>query len=482
MALLLMALGFTIGQAVLYPGPYRAMYAESPTGKSPPPESPFMEYAGGFLGVAVALGLWFILTMTAYFGGSGILMASSRARRIEKEDHPQLFNVVEEMTIAAGMGKMPAVYIIDDMAPNAFATGRDPDHAAVAVTAGLLSKLNRDQLQGVVAHEIGHIINRDILFMQMIGVMAGAIVIVADVFLRGMFYSGAGRRYGGSRRRRGGGQGQAIMIIVAIVLAILAPLLARLIYFAASRRREYLADAQSAVLTRYPDGLASALEAIASDKTRPAAVNRVTAPMYIVNPLQRDRKALIGLFSTHPPTHERVRILRGMAGTASFAEYQRASESVGARAQVPASALAAAPAGAIREARAEALEAADPAVQLRQATDAVRSANQFTFLSCPCGIRVKLPPGFKQEHIECPRCHRQLEVPRATTAAGGPTVPIRTAKGRAKPAENLRVTRQKGQWMSFKCPCGNTINLSPGFQADTVQCSKCGRRITIHNK
>lgn len=222
------------------------------------------------------------------------------------------------------------------------------------MTTGLLTRLDRDQLQGVIAHEMSHVINRDVLFMTMVGVLVGSIVMISDAFLRGMFRSSP-RRYSSSSKRDGGGQGQALMLIVALVLAILAPFLAQLVYLAASRRREYLADANAAVLTRYPDGLAQALEIIAADPEPLAKTNRATAPMYIVSPLAAHGGEGSSLFSTHPPTSERIRILRSMAGAASFAEYQRAWEkaSDGKPGRLPASALAAGTGAAIRSAHPE---------------------------------------------------------------------------------------------------------------------------------
>ncbi|UCG58978.1 MAG: M48 family metallopeptidase, partial [Phycisphaerales bacterium] len=217
---------------------------------------------GGLFGLLIATVVWLVLALISFSSGDQILLASSKARLVTHNDHPQLFNVVEEMKIAAGLPAMPKVYIIADPAPNAFATGRKPETASVAVTAGLLGRLNRDELQGVIAHEMSHILHRDILFVTLAGIMLGSIVLLSQVFLRGMFYSSM---MGGSRRRySGGGRGgdptQLIMLIVAILAAILAPIMAYLLYFALSRRREYLADAGAARLTRYPEGLASALE------------------------------------------------------------------------------------------------------------------------------------------------------------------------------------------------------------------------------
>jgi len=196
----------------------------------------------GFYGLIIATGVWLILLMVSFAGGDQILLTSSRAKPVTHDVHPQLFNVVEEMSIAAAL-PMPKVYIIADPAPNAFATGRNPKNASVAVTAGLLGRLNRDQLQGVVAHEMSHILHRDILFVTLAGIMLGSIVLLSHVFLRGMFYSSMGSRRRYSSGGGGGGQAQIIMLVIAIVAAILAPIMAYLLYFALSRRREYLADA-----------------------------------------------------------------------------------------------------------------------------------------------------------------------------------------------------------------------------------------------
>ncbi|MBI5092194.1 MAG: M48 family metallopeptidase [Candidatus Hydrogenedentes bacterium] len=405
MALLLGALGFFIGMA-FFTAPSHPVYAEYP---GHGPRTPQMDFTGGFLGLTIAMAVWFFMTLISYFAGANILLAASGARQIQKEDHPQLFNVVEEMSIAAGLPKMPDVYVMDDMAVNAFATGRDPRHAAVTVTAGLLGKLNRDQLQGVIAHEVGHIYNRDILFMQMLGVMAGSIVIIADTFTRSLWYSGGRRRSGRSSSEGGGGQGQAIMMVIAVVLAILAPILAQIIFLVASRRREYLADAQAAVFTRYPEGLASALEVISRDPVELSSVNRVTAPMYITNPLKG--MSVAGLFSTHPPTEERIHILRNMGGNATFAEYQRAAQSVGESGALPVAALVGDKTVPIRGAHPDAVAAQDVRQQTRQVGDMLRAANHFTFVTCSCGVRMKIPPNFTQSQVQCPRCHATLAVP-----------------------------------------------------------------------
>ena len=256
------------------------------------------------LGLAFVVGT--VSGIATYYGGARMVLAASRAKEVSHEDAPVLFNVVEEMAIAAGL-PMPKVYIIDDTAPNAFATGRDPEHASVAVTSGLLEKLDRDELQGVIAHEMSHVGNFDIRYAMLVGVLVGTTVLISDFFLRGLWFGG-----GRGGRREGGGQAQIIMLIVAILLAILAPLFARLLQLSISRQREYLADATAVQLTRNPKGLADALQKISGDREVLEAANRATAHLYIVNPIKKFEKRARGLFSTHPPIEDRIKILRQM--------------------------------------------------------------------------------------------------------------------------------------------------------------------------
>jgi heat shock protein HtpX len=264
--------------------------------------------AGALFGVALALIVGTISGLLSYFAGDRMVLAASRAKEITHDDAPVLFNVVEEMTIAAGL-PMPKVYIVDDTAPNAFATGRDPEHASVAVTKGLLEKLDRDELQGVIAHEMSHVANFDIRYSMLVGILVGTTVLISDFFLRGLWFGG-GR--GGGRRDGGGGQLQIIMILIAVVLAILAPIFARLLQLSISRQREFLADATAVRLTRNPKGLADALQKISGDNEVLEAANRATAHLYIVNPIKKFEKRSKGLFSTHPPIEERIQILRSL--------------------------------------------------------------------------------------------------------------------------------------------------------------------------
>jgi heat shock protein HtpX len=265
------------------------------------------------IGTAVAVAA--IMTIFSYFGGAAALMAVSHAREIQKSDDPQLWNVIEELSLAAGI-PMPRVYLIDEPAMNAFATGRDPQHAAVAITAGLRQKLTRDELQGVMAHELSHVRNYDIRLTMFTAVMAGVVVLMADLFMRYLWFGG-GRR---NSESKGSNPLQLILLIFAIVLAILAPIFIKIIQLAISRQREYMADAAGVALTRYPEGLISALRKLETDEEPLHAVTRATAHLFIVNPLkeedQRSHLKASNLFQTHPDLEDRIARLQSI-GTAA---------------------------------------------------------------------------------------------------------------------------------------------------------------------
>lgn len=470
MALLLFVLGFVIAEAYV-PG-------------------------GGFYGLAVAGGVWAVMALIAYAGGDNILLALSGAKEIEKQDAPELFNIVEEMTIASGLGKMPRVYVVPDQAMNAFAVGRKKEKAAVAVTAGLLGRLDRDELQGVVAHEVAHIVNRDVLLMTMLSVLLGTIVMTSEIFLRSLRFSGgrsarySGRSRGGSKG--GGGGGALVMIIIALLLAILAPLLAQLIYFAVSRRREYLADASGAVFTRYPEGLASALEKLGGGGVPVKRASKATAAMYIVNPFAKAK--LNAMTATHPPIADRVRVLRSMGGNATFATYQQAwKNELGKKSgPLPASALQDTAHGGVVRAPSVAARK-DVKQQARDVGDILRGLNQFIFLPCACGLRVKLPPNYPKPEIECPRCHTLLRVPvaeLATVQAAGAQmsgeleraaqIPVATPREELPPPRGVQTVRRKpGEWMTYQCSCGRMNTLSPDITATRVKCPACARETQL---
>jgi len=366
-------------------------------------------FGSGTGGLIIALVLWLVMNLVAYFQGDSILLGISKARKITRDDHPRLFNVVEEMKIASGLEKMPDIYIIDDPALNAFAAGRDPSRASIAITSGLLQKLNRDELQGVIAHEISHIKNRDVLLMSFCSVLLGSIVILAWYATHMLFFSAM---YGGRRSsgRGGGGGGEAIVLLIGILLMILAPIIAQLIYFAISRRREYLADASGALYTRYPEGLASALEKIASSTTELKTANQATAPMYIINPFRQKGRPAADLTSTHPPISERIRILRSMAGGASLADYNAAYARVhqggGAILPSPALAAGAAPLRAPTPESAPLEPEPGKVERTREVSDLMWRMNNYRTVNCACGTKLKVPPNFKKSEVRCPHCGR----------------------------------------------------------------------------
>ena len=259
-------------------------------------------------GFAVLIGA--LAGIGTYFAGDSLVLTVSGAREVDEAAAPQLMNVVRELAIAANV-PMPRVYVIDDTAPNAFATGRDPKHASVAITTGLLEKLDREELQGVIAHELSHVRNLDIRFSLVVGVMVGTIAILADFFLRFTFWGG-GR--GRDRDSGGGGGAQAVVFIIAIVLAVLAPLISRFIQLAVNRQREYLADASAVELSRNPYGLERALAKIAGDAEVLEVANRGTQHMYFTNPIKKFEDRSSGLMSPHPPIIERINRLRELTG------------------------------------------------------------------------------------------------------------------------------------------------------------------------
>jgi len=272
-----------------------------------------------YIGVAFSL----LMNIASYWYSDKLVLAMSRAKPVGERENPELHRIVENLAITAGLPK-PRVYLIDDPAPNAFATGRDPKHAVVAVTRGLLERLDRSELEGVLAHELSHIGNRDMLISTVVVVLAGIVAIVSDIFLRMTWF-------GGLRSNNRNGRGNALVLVIALIGAILAPIAATLIRLAVSRRREFLADASGALLTRYPDGLASALRKIAADPRPLRSAHAATAHLYFENPFKADALSagsagapqtgpgqarqtpwVVRIFMTHPPIEDRIRALQGM--------------------------------------------------------------------------------------------------------------------------------------------------------------------------
>ncbi|MFA5933091.1 MAG: M48 family metallopeptidase [Microgenomates group bacterium] len=260
---------------------------------------------GGLGIVGFALVAAGIMNFVSYFWSDQIVLGISGAKLVEHDKNPEIYHLVENLCIAGGL-PVPKIYTIDDSAPNAFATGRDKNHAAIALTMGILDKLNKQELEGVIAHELSHIGNRDTLLMAVVAILVGSIALLSDFFLRSMWF-------GGDRDRD---NNNILFVILAIAAAILAPIIATLIQLAVSRRREFLADASAVLLTRYPEGLANALQKISADKEPLEVANRGTAHLYITNPLKGKEATswFVGLFNTHPPIEARLKALREMAG------------------------------------------------------------------------------------------------------------------------------------------------------------------------
>ena len=261
-------------------------------------------YGLSFAGIALIISG--LMSLASYYYSDKIILGMSNAKQISKKDNPEFFRIVENLCIATGL-PMPKLYIIDDSAPNAFATGRDPKHAVVCATTGILDKLNKAELEGVIAHEISHIKNYDIRLMAIVVILVGLVALLADFFMRSLWFSG-------NRRNRESNNAQGVFLVIGIVLAIVSPIIATLIQLAVSRKREFLADASGALITRYPEGLASALGKIAKDKEPLEVANNATAHLYITNPFKGKISGswFAGLFNTHPPIEERIKILRSM--------------------------------------------------------------------------------------------------------------------------------------------------------------------------
>lgn len=424
---------------------------------------------GGYLFGMLLAGIIWLTQLGLYFGApQSVLLAGLGARELKKEDSPRLFNIVEEMVIASGLGYQPRVLLIDDPAPNAFAIGRTPNNSAVAVTSGLMHRLNRDELQGVIAHEIAHLKNEDVKFMTLAAVMLGSIVLLSELTLRMVLYGGRA----GSRSRSRGGGGHPAILLVALLVAILGPLFAQLLYFACSRKREYLADACAAQYTRYPLGLASALEKIALAARSTALTSKTLAPLFIVNPLAASGRSA-SLFSTHPPTEERIRILRSMAG-AGLADYEAAYRRAKGGSLIPATELSPTPTQPMRE------PLPDEPIESTNSTRTIKyRRNGYIPITCSCGLQFSVPATYERDHVNCIRCGSVLPLPAAAPSVPPVSAPTGTKPSPVPPSHRLQYQRRTRGWENFRCACGHVIELSPAFSAPQLRCPKCARTIEI---
>jgi len=418
---------------------------------------------GALWGLVGALVIWGALLTITFRGGERVLLFASGAREIRREDAPRLWNVVEEMTIAAALEPPPRVYLLDGYMQNAFSFGFGSGSARIVVTEGLVRRLTRDELQGVIAHEIGHIRNQDVRFMTLASVMLGGVTLIADTCRRILCL-------GGGRRSRA--QGLQVWVVLMVLLglcSVLAPVFAHLLYLACARRREFLADASAARFTRYPEGLASALEKISERKGVTSEESlRVLAPMYVVNPLGSNSEGW-GWFRTHPPTELRIRILRSMAG-AGWADYERAWHEVrdpGERGIDPA--LLASEASIPKRPPSERDE--DGAEDFGRSGEVVAVFDRDqdrVLVECACGLRIKVPASFPRDWIHCPRCGSAHRVPQP-----GPDVRSMGGDG------GLVYRRRSRGWETFRCECGRVNHLSPGLRVSEVRCRGCRRHIRI---
>jgi heat shock protein HtpX len=438
----------------------------------------------GIVGFIIALMIWLGLLIAAFFSTESIFLSLTGAREVSREMYPQLYNVVEEIKIAAAVNKMPRIFITEDTSPNAFALGKSPDDGIICVTAGLLAICGRDELQGVIAHEMGHIINRDVLYMGVAATMLGAITFIADAFFRSS-------RYMPIRRYRSSVTGKKSpveiwLFIIAFALIVLSPILSRILYFSISRKREFLADATSARLTRYPEGLASALEKIMLSTSGIIEAPRAAAPFYIVNPYKLDLDG--GLFATHPPLGQRIKTLRSMTSGASYKDYVKAYWGVTGthRNLIPLSDMHLGEKVGIRQPSAENVPGFSSIERRKKAGDIIRALNGFAFVNCSCGMKIKTPPEIGLDFITCPKCGEIHKIPDwdkrnpetvidYSSALGGSSEMNLTVE---KPSSPQVVGRDKGSWQRIKClSCGKDMQVSPAFHLDHVQCSKCGVRI-----
>ena len=269
-------------------------------------------YASGVVGLVGAVALALVMSLVSFFSGDRIVLASTRAKEVTPQEQPRLHNIVEGLSIAAGIPK-PRVYLVPEQAPNAFATGRNPEHSSIAVTEGLLATMNRVELEGVIGHELSHVVDRDMLVGTIVATLIGAVVLISEFFMRSWWWGGFRGRRGGDS---GGGGAEAIVFAVGLVLLVLAPIIGQIVRLAVSRQREYLADAQGAMLTRYPPGLASALRKIQANSGIPMrSANNATAHLWLNQPSRVQGEGmgtLEKLFATHPPIEERIRRLEEM--------------------------------------------------------------------------------------------------------------------------------------------------------------------------
>jgi heat shock protein HtpX len=376
---------------------------------------------GGVFGLLAALIVGGVQWGVYQFTPASVVMSGMNARKLEKADCPRLFNVVEEMQLASGLAQMPEVWLVDTPTPNAFAYSDGRGNAVVAATSGLLWRLNRDELQGVMAHEVAHVVHQDVRFMTLAGVILGSIVILSDMARKWFFYGP--RTVGRSSRSSSGNTHpgvQVVIFLLVMIVVVAGPLMAQLLYFAISRKREYLADAAAMVYTRYPEGLASALEKLHTYSADMPG-NRVAHAMCIVPPMAAQGLSGSSLFSTHPPTEERIAILRRVGGQISLESYLDASKKilgVNSTGLMARGDLASSPR---LQARAPSEEG--PVMERPQLRAMEQRAAGFRGINCSCGMVIRIPPHYERPEIRCIRCGTAHQVSSAQPIAWEESAP-----------------------------------------------------------
>jgi heat shock protein HtpX len=426
----------------------------------------------GLIGLSVSYVIWIGWSLFSYFFGDRFILLANNAQLADKNIYPQLYNIADEISIAANLNIVPRLHIIYSPVPNAFATGRGPENSAIAVTSGLLNNLNRDELQGVIAHEMSHIINRDALLLTFAGVMVGSVQLIADIFLRSSRFakSGCNTKAPGSR----------IAVAVALLFAVLTPIIMTAMYFAISRKREYLADASAVRLTRYPEGLASALEKISTYTAGILPVSKLAASMYISNPLKDGDRDWIDWRDTHPPISARIRILREMAGNVNYAEYQTAFSRVNS--------------GQVLALSGNNIPDADK-IPIREGhadTRPEHTSHEDITATYASGISIgqkAVVPNYNIPAEETAASVNHFGAQPILQGSGSRDISygsgISTGQRATesvpdtdRPPQEFILTRKA--WDILPClACGATKEISPGFSAPFFVCHRCGRKIYV---
>lgn len=451
---------------------------------------------GAVISVFIAFILWFIFTIISMIGRNSLKLQLEDTKLVNKRNFTQVFNVVDEISIAANLPASPNVIIIPERSPNAYTVGTSIRQSVIILTAGLIVQMNRDELQGVVAHEIAHIINQDVQFMSNVRAIYKVATFIPNLMVRpfknigkypqrscsGGYYGGGGSGISGGS---GGGGAGCFFFLFIFVIFLITGIVAKILYMSISKTREYLADACAARLTRYPEGLASALEKISESYDRLYSADKITAPMFIVNPLENSDRSFSGSSNTHPPTYQRIKILRQMSHGASYIDYQNAYSQVTGKSKrlIPSSGIMNEHNVKIREGTSGKGQAFQSNKKLiRNINDFIMAINNYTFINCSCGLKLKLPQNFTLSNIVCPRCGLLYDITsynekekRIDPENEEQNVEVTTDK---EPFIYKR-TMQKDDWETFTCPCGKPKQIAPNFNKPYFYCNKCGRKIIV---